>query len=109
MGGGASASLPFLISSLPLTLPLLFAQRCVELCELSQNFETMQEVLPIDASCEDLEVDPSLSFLDGFVADALQNGAQPYRPAHMRENLTRKGGKSGWGQGQLVWDLLSHT
>ena len=58
--------------------------------------ETMQEVLPVDASCEDLEVDPSLSFLDEFVANALQNGAQPYRPAHMRENIARKGGKGGW-------------
>ena len=88
----------YLIRSSPPLSPLS-TQRCIELCELSQNFETMQEVLPIDASCEDLEVDASLSFLDGFVAEALQNGAQPYRPAHMRENLGRKGGKGGWSQG----------
>ena len=31
-------------------------QRCSELAELSQNLSLMQQVLPVDASCEDLEV-----------------------------------------------------
>ncbi|KAK9837092.1 hypothetical protein WJX81_002406 [Elliptochloris bilobata] len=34
--------------------------------------------LPADASCEDLEVDPTLPFLDAHVASALANGAAPY-------------------------------
>ena len=50
----------------------------------------MQEVLPVDASCEDLEIDSSLSFLDDYVAEALQKGASPYRPPHMREEIPKK-------------------
>lgn len=34
--------------------------------------------LPADASCEDLEIDPALPFLDAHVASALANGAAPY-------------------------------
>ncbi len=37
-------------------------------------------MLPADASAEDVDVDVALLFLDGFVAQALQNGAAPYIP-----------------------------
>lgn len=37
-------------------------------------------VLPPDASCEDIEIDPHLPFLHAFVQAALQNGAAPYIP-----------------------------
>ena len=46
----------------------------------------MQAVLPLDSSCEDLEIDSSLSFLDGFVSEALAQGAQAYQPPHLRNN-----------------------
>lgn len=55
-------------------------QRCLEVRSLLKHSETMVEVLPVDASCEDIEVDTSLSFLNGFVQAALQQGARPYNP-----------------------------
>ena len=59
-------------------------QRCSELVELSQDISVMQEVMPLDSSCEDLEVDSSLSFLDGFVSEALAKGSSSYKPPHLR-------------------------
>ena len=40
----------------------------------------MADVLPVDASLEDIEVDPNLPFLDGFVQLAIVNGAARYSP-----------------------------
>ena len=40
----------------------------------------MGDVLPIDASCEDLGDDVELSFLDSYVNDKINDGAQPYAP-----------------------------
>ena len=34
----------------------IFIQRCSELLELSESLQLMQDVLPLDSSCEDLEV-----------------------------------------------------
>ncbi|XP_078386348.1 AP-4 complex subunit epsilon-1 isoform X1 [Cetorhinus maximus] len=56
-----------------------------ELQQLVENREIMGTVLPLDASCDDIVVDASLSFLDGFVADALGRGAAPYKPHHQRQ------------------------
>lgn len=54
-------------------------QRCLEF----QNVITtaphiLGEVLPVDASCEDVQVDPNLSFLDMFVRQAVADGAKEY-------------------------------
>ncbi|XP_038669221.1 AP-4 complex subunit epsilon-1 [Scyliorhinus canicula] len=56
-----------------------------ELKQLVENKEIMNTVLPLDESCNDIVVDASLSFLDGFVADALGHGAAPYKPHHQRQ------------------------
>ncbi|XP_067827542.1 AP-4 complex subunit epsilon-1 [Heptranchias perlo] len=60
-------------------------QQSFELKQLVENREIMNTVLPLDASCDDIVVDASLSFLDGFVADALGHGAAPYKPHHQRQ------------------------
>jgi AP-4 complex subunit epsilon-1 len=83
-------------------------QRCSELIEFSSHLQLMQKVLPLDSSCEDLnvimylfllvdylcniQVDSSLSFLDNFVSQALVNGAPPYKPPHLRltENFSNR-------------------
>ena len=45
-------------------------------CSLPKSVQ--QRVVPQDASCEDLDVNESLPFLDSFVQASLQNGAAPY-------------------------------
>jgi len=56
------------------------SKRCAEFLKLLQHPGVMVEVLPVDASCEDIEVDEHMSFLNGFVQNALSMGAQPYSP-----------------------------
>lgn len=55
-------------------------QRCFEYLAFAKNFGLMSEVFPEDASCEDIEVDPNLSFLTGFVDQAAAQGAPRYDP-----------------------------
>ena len=59
-------------------------QRCMEFqAILTTAPHLLSEILPVDASCEDVGVDENLSFLDGFVSEALQNGAKQYeKPEH---------------------------
>lgn len=75
---------------------VLLAKYCHEFAALAQNIPIMQAALPVDASCEDLEVDPKLGFLDSFVAQALSQGAQPYlapneRPEELDVNSSQRG------------------
>jgi len=60
-------------------------QRCAELLCLLDLFDPLDAVLPVNASFENIEVDPTLSFLDEFVADALEKGAAPYKPEQQQE------------------------
>jgi AP-4 complex subunit epsilon-1 len=55
-------------------------QRCLEFKALLGNSNTMVDVLPVDASCEDIEVDENLTFLNSFVSQALAAGCPPYSP-----------------------------
>ncbi|KAM5171889.1 AP-4 complex subunit epsilon-1 [Mantella aurantiaca] len=67
-------------------------QQACELKALWEDTQLIQRLLPQNSSCEDLSVDASLSFLDGFVAEALSKGATPYKPHHQRqeEKLSRE-------------------
>ncbi|KAJ3678305.1 hypothetical protein LUZ60_002108 [Juncus effusus] len=54
-------------------------QRAYELqALLSLDRQAIETVLPPDASCEDIEIDASLSFLTNYINQAIENGARPY-------------------------------
>ncbi|KAE8657199.1 AP-4 complex subunit epsilon [Hibiscus syriacus] len=48
-------------------------------------------IMPSDASCEDIEVDKDLSFLDGYIQEAIEKGAQPYIPESERPGVLNMG------------------
>lgn len=54
-----------------------------------------------------LQVDSSLSFLDGFVSEALAAGAAPYKPQHQRqEELAQAKGKR---LRLRLWQIWQHV
>jgi AP-4 complex subunit epsilon-1 len=55
-------------------------QRCIEILALLKQSDIMVDVLPVDASCEDIDIDEELSFLNGFIAEAIHLGARRYDP-----------------------------
>ena len=55
-------------------------ERCLEFLSLVDKASVMVQVLPVDASCEEMDVDENLAFLNDFVDAAKQMGALPYDP-----------------------------
>lgn len=47
---------------------------------LTSASHVLGDVLPVDASCEDVEADEELRFLDAYVNEAIQKGARLYNP-----------------------------
>ncbi|KAM4554060.1 AP-4 complex subunit epsilon-1 [Fundulus diaphanus] len=89
-GGAALALVQDVSETYSSSLDTMLRQRAQELQILSQDSELQAKVLPRSASMEPVEVDSSLSFLDGFVSEALAAGAAPYKPPHQRqEELSR--------------------
>ncbi|XP_040082444.1 AP-4 complex subunit epsilon-1 [Oryx dammah] len=74
-----------LIQEFTTSLDTCLRQHAFELKHLHENVKLMKSLLPLDKSCEDMVVDASLSFLDGFVAEELTQGAAPYKPHHQRQ------------------------
>ncbi|XP_075998280.1 AP-4 complex subunit epsilon-1 [Genypterus blacodes] len=84
--GGACASLAQEVAeTYSGSLDTGLRQRVQELQHISQDSDLRARVIPRDAGVEPLEVDSSLSFLDGFVSEALAAGAAPYKPPHQRQ------------------------
>lgn len=54
-------------------------QRALEFMAIKNRRQILQVCLPADGACEDVSVDESLGFLDGFVQKQLRDGAKPYR------------------------------
>ncbi|KAH0619956.1 hypothetical protein JD844_014423 [Phrynosoma platyrhinos] len=74
-----------LILEFDTSLDTCMRQYAFELKHLYEEKELMKKLFPVDAIYEDIVVDASLSFLDGFVAEGLHHGAAPYKPRHQRE------------------------
>ncbi|XP_062440129.1 AP-4 complex subunit epsilon-1 isoform X2 [Rhea pennata] len=74
-----------LIQEFSTSLDTCMRQYAFELKHLCEDKVLMKNLLPFDASCNDIVVDASLSFLDGFVAEGLGQGALPYKPHHQRQ------------------------
>lgn len=54
-------------------------QRCLEFQNLLTSApQLLGQVFPVDASAEDIDVDADLSFMNGYVREALVNGAKNY-------------------------------
>uniref|UniRef100_A0A1A7WDU6 AP-4 complex subunit epsilon n=1 Tax=Iconisemion striatum TaxID=60296 RepID=A0A1A7WDU6_9TELE len=84
--GGAPLSVALDVSeTYSSSMDTTLRQRAQELQYLSQNADLQARVLPRGVSQEPVEVDSSLSFLDGFVSEALAAGAAPYKPPHQRQ------------------------
>ncbi|RWR74631.1 AP-4 complex subunit epsilon [Cinnamomum micranthum f. kanehirae] len=63
-------------------------QRAYELqAVLGLNSHAVESIMPADASCEDIEVDKSLSFVNNFVQQSLEKGARPYIPENERSAM----------------------
>ncbi|KAH7834765.1 hypothetical protein Vadar_019502 [Vaccinium darrowii] len=63
-------------------------QRAYELqAVISLDARAVESIMPLDASCEDIEIDKSLSFLNSFVQQSLEKGAQPYIPENERSGV----------------------
>ncbi|KAJ3708610.1 hypothetical protein LUZ61_012315 [Rhynchospora tenuis] len=45
---------------------------------LALSPQAIENVMPPDASCEDIEIDTSLPFLNNYINQAIENGARPY-------------------------------
>eukprot|EP00899_Mesostigma_viride_P027947 jgi/Mesvir1/8337/Mv12598-RA.1 len=91
LGPEASA----LLKSLKKSQSTDLQQRAYELqALLAQPPDVMVQALPEDASCEDIEVDPALSFLDGYVTNAITAGAPRYKAPHERVRSASGGGRS---------------
>ncbi|XP_009080160.1 PREDICTED: AP-4 complex subunit epsilon-1, partial [Acanthisitta chloris] len=80
-----SKTVDTVIQELSSSLDTCMRQYAFELKHLYEDKALMKNLLPFDASCNDLVVDASLSFLDGFVAEGLGRGAAPYKPHHQRQ------------------------
>ncbi|XP_057963942.1 AP-4 complex subunit epsilon [Malania oleifera] len=51
------------------------------------DLHAVEAIMPLDASCEDIEIDQSLSFLNTYVQQSIEKGAQPYIPESERSGM----------------------
>ncbi|KAL4348291.1 hypothetical protein GQ457_17G019540 [Hibiscus cannabinus] len=67
-------------------------QRAYELqAVIGLDAHAVEGIMPSDASCEDIEVDKGLSFLNGYIQEAIEKGAQPYISENERSGVLNMG------------------
>nr|KAJ0219437.1 hypothetical protein LSAT_V11C300109120 [Lactuca sativa] len=60
-------------------------QRAYELqAFINLDPDAINNIMPFDASCEEIEIDKSLSLVNGYIEKSLKDGAQPYIPEQER-------------------------
>ena len=85
-------------------------QRCLEFQALLTTApQYLGEILPVDASAEDLEMDINLSFLDGYCQQALTNGAKPYSKPEDDDDDDDDYGISSGGAGGSNFNLTPYA
>uniref|UniRef100_A0A5B6Z1L9 Putative epsilon-adaptin family protein n=1 Tax=Davidia involucrata TaxID=16924 RepID=A0A5B6Z1L9_DAVIN len=63
-------------------------QRAYELqVVVGLDAHAIESIMPSDASCEDIEIDKSLPFLNNYVQQSFEKGAQPYIPENERSGM----------------------
>ncbi|XP_024996813.1 AP-4 complex subunit epsilon-like isoform X2 [Cynara cardunculus var. scolymus] len=72
---------------------------------LDLDANAIENIMPLDASCEDIEIDKSLSFLDSYVHKSLEEGAEPYIPEHERSGTLSISNMGNQNQ----YDTSSHS
>ncbi|XP_042031377.1 AP-4 complex subunit epsilon-like [Salvia splendens] len=64
-------------------------QRAYELQSIfTLDAQAVKKIMPMDSTCDDIEIDKNLSFLDVYVQQAIENGAQPYIPESERLGIS---------------------
>ncbi|KAL1532291.1 AP-4 complex subunit epsilon-like [Salvia divinorum] len=64
-------------------------QRAYELQSIfTLDAQAAKKIMPMDSTCDDIEIDKNLSFLDVYVQQAIENGAQPYIPESERLGIS---------------------
>ncbi|XP_064471677.1 AP-4 complex subunit epsilon-1-like isoform X2 [Ornithodoros turicata] len=71
------------------TLTVVIKQRASELLNLGRLFKNNNEIV-LHVDKKPGQLDAGLSFLDGYVSDALKNGAAPYKPKSQRRVSTQE-------------------
>ncbi|KAL5063521.1 hypothetical protein RYX36_025258 [Vicia faba] len=67
-------------------------QRAYELqAVIGLDAQAVEAILPHDASCEDIEVDNNLSFLNGYIQQSIESGAMPYISENERSGMGNMG------------------
>ena len=85
-------------------------QRCLEFQAILMTApQYLGEILPVDASAEDMEVDINLSFLDGFCQQALESGSRPYEKPEDDDDDDEDYGAIGAGGGTGAFKMTPYA